>query len=143
MPAFPPLPAFAATQPTEEQAIAGAQTFKLGAAVLLDGSQNIAECGADPAAIRGFAAHPANLGIPTTKVLVWKAWEGQQFYMSGTSAPAKANIGVNYGVVKDSDGIWTVDLTDVVNTRVHVHNVDLDRNLYLVSILAANRQIAP
>ena len=143
MPAFPPLPAVSGEQPAEEQTLAAAQTFKLGAAVLLDGAQNIAECGADPAAIRGFAAHPAGTGFPATKVLVWKAWEGQKFWMAGSSNPTKANIGQNYGIVKDANGIWTVDLTDAVNTRLHVHTVDLDRNLFLVSVLAANRQIAP
>ena len=143
MPAFPPLPAYAADQSTAEYTEEAAQTFKLGAAVLLNGSQNIAECGADPAAILGFAAHPATKNIPATKDLVWKASEGQKFLMAGTSNPVKANIGQSYGIVKDANGIWIVDITDTVATRLYVHNVDLDRNLFLVSVLAANRQAAP
>lgn len=143
MPAFPALPAYAADQPTEEMTIAAAQTFKMGAAVLLDANEDVAECGADPAVIRGFAAHPANLHIPATKCLVWKASEGQKFLMAGTAAPVKANINQVYGIVKDADGIWVVDVSDTTNTRVHVHQIDTDRNLFLVSVLAANRQVAP
>lgn len=143
MPAFPAMPAYAADQPTEEMTLAGAQTFKMGAAVLMDANEDIAECGADPAAIRGFAACPAGTHFPATKILVWKASEGQKFYMAGTSAPVKADINQSYGIVKDADGIWVVDKTEAVNTRVYVHQIDTDRNLFLVSVLAANRQVAP
>lgn len=143
MPKFPALPAFAADQSGQKFTEAASQTFKLGAAVLVDGSQNIAECGADPAAIKGFVAHPAGKNIPATEDLVWVASEGQKFWMSGTSNPVKANINQSYGIVKDADGIWIVDITDTVATRLYVHNVDLDRNLFLVSVLAANRQSAP
>lgn len=143
MPKFPALPAFAADQSAAKYTEEAAQTFKLGAAVLLNGSQNIAECGADPASILGFAAHPAGKNIPATEDLVWKASEGQKFWMAGTSNPVKANINASFGIVKDADGIWIVDITDTVATRLYVHNIDLERNLFLVSVLAANRQSAP
>ena len=120
-----------------------AQSFKLGAAVVLDASQFVTECGADPASLIGFAAHPAGKGLPSTKDLVYVASEGQKFWMSGTSNPVYADTNKLYGIVKDANGIWTVDKTDVVNTRVYIHAVDLDRNLYLASVLAANRQAAP
>lgn len=143
MPAFPALPAYTADQPAEEMTLAAGQTYKLGAAVLMDASEDIAECAADPAVIRGFAAHPAGFHIPATKCLVWKASEGQKFWMAGTSAPVKGNINGSFGIVKDADGIWVVDITEVAATRVYIHQIDTDRNLFLVSVLAANRQIAP
>lgn len=144
MPNYPALPAYQADQSAAKYTEAATQTFKLGAAVLLDGSQNIAECGVDPAAILGFAAHPATKNIPATEDLVWKASEGQKFWMSGTTAPVKANINVSYGITKDANGIWQLDTAKTAGSaRLYVHNIDTDRNLYLVSVLAANRQAAP
>lgn len=145
MPNYPALPAFAADQPTSKFTEAAAQTFLLGAAVLLDGSNNVAECGVDPAAILGFAAHPAGKNIPNTEDLVWRASEGQKFWMSGAAgAPVKANINVSYGITKGADGIWQLDTAKTAGSaRLYVHNIDLDRNLFLVSVLAANRQTAP
>lgn len=141
MPAFPALNAYSWDQPAQEYDLAASQTFKLGAAVLLDASENIAECGADPALILGFALHPAGMHIPATKCLVARASEGQKFFMSGTSNPVKANINQSYGIVKDADGIWVVDITDTTATRLYVHQVDLERNLFQVSVLEANRQV--
>jgi hypothetical protein len=143
VPKYPALPATHEDFQADEFSEAAAQTFKMGAAVLLDASEDIAECGADPAAILGFAAHPATKNIPATKDLVWKASEGQKFWMAGSSNPVKANINQLFGIVKDADGIWIVDITETVNTRVYIHNIDLDRNLFLISVLAANRQAAP
>lgn len=143
MPKFPALPAFAADHTAKEYTEAAAQTFKLGAIVLLDASEDIIEAGADPASILGFAAHPAGKNIPATKDLVWVASEGQKFWMASSTDPVKADINQNYGVLKDADGIWIVDKAETVSTRIHTHMVDLDRKLMLVSVLAANRQAAP
>jgi hypothetical protein len=135
----------AADQSAEEYTEAAAQTYKMGAAVLMDANEDIAECGADPAAILGFAAHDATKHaiVSPGKCLVWKASEGQKFWMSGTSNPVKANINQLFGLVKGGDGIWQVDIAETVNTRVYVHKIDTDRNLFLVSVLAANRQASP
>lgn len=140
MPAFPATAAFASDSGIKQFNEAAAQTFKIGAAVVLDGSQNVTECGADPALILGFAAHPATKNLPATTDLIQVANEGQKFWMAGNTNPVYADTNVKYGIIKDANGIWTVDKTDVVNTRVYVHYVDLDRNLYLVSVLVANRQ---
>lgn len=127
-----------------------ATTFRKGAAVVLDAGEEVVECGADPALILGFAAEPA-IASPlfgrkdpeVGKVLVCVAEEGRRFWMDGSSAPAANGDDINqsYGIAKDADGDWYVDKTDVVATRVYVHNVDYDRNLYEVSVLEANRQI--
>lgn len=129
--------------------VAAAQTFKTGAAVVLDGSKNVTECGADPASLYGFSLGDVTAGVSkdpqdNTKVTVLKAIEGEKFWMSCTSAPSEATHRNNsYGLVKDADGIWIVDFTDTVATRVFVHRVDVDRNMVEVSVLAANRQIPP
>lgn len=144
MPKFPALPASHEDFQAEEYTEAAAQAFKLGAAVLLDASEDIAECGTDPAAILGFAAHPAGKNIPASKDLVWKASEGQKFWMAGDNNPLKSDINQSYGITKDGDGIWHVDGTKTAGSaRLYVHQVDLERNLYLISVLAANRQAAP
>ena len=123
--------------------LAAAQTFKTGAAVVLDGSRNIVECGADPASIYGFSLHEAGKDPQdSTKVIVMKAFEGQKFWMAASSDPVDAtHRGVSYGLAKDADGIWYVDFTDTTATRVYVHRVDVDRKMVEVSVLAANRQI--
>lgn len=142
MPAFPATPAFEVPSSTRQYTEAAAQSFKLGAAVFLVAGL-VTECGADPASILGFASHPAGKGLPATVDLVEVASEGQKYWMAATSAPVAGDVNTLYGIVKDANGIWIVDKTDVVNTRVYVHYVDLDRGLLLVSVLAANRQAAP
>lgn len=143
MPEFPATPAFMAESSVRQYTEAAAQSFAIGAAVVLDGSQNVTECGADPATILGFSAHRAGANIPATRDLIHVASEGQKFWMQATSNPAYANTNVAYGLVRAASGIWLVDFTDVVNTRVYVHYVDTDRNLVLVSVREANRQVAP
>jgi hypothetical protein len=124
--------------------LAAAQTFKLGALVLLDGSANVTECGADPATIYGIAAHDAGKDPQdATKVILYKLFEGQKFWMQCSADPVAANRGISYGVAKDADGVWYVDFTDTVATRVYVHDVDTATKRVLVSVLAANRQTPP
>ena len=124
---------------------AAAQTFVEGAALVLDASRDISECGADPAAIYGFAAHDAGKDPQDAdRTTVFKAIEGEKFWMPCSSAPDEATHRNNaYGIAKDGDGRWYVDFTDTVNTRVYVHRVDEDRDLVEVSVLEAYRQIAP
>lgn len=125
--------------------LAAAQTFKTGAAVLRDGSGNIAECGADPASIYGFSTGVATKNpVDATKAIIMKAFEGQKFWMQCNVDPVAANSGINYGITKDADGIWYVDFTKTAGTaRVYVHDIDTDTKRVLVSVLAANRQVAP
>jgi len=133
-----------------EYDVAAGEAWAKGALVLLDASEDLIEAGADPATILGWAMVPvtagdligemAGLGLGAS---VYVAEEGRKAWMSGDNDPVKADINQSYGVVVDADGIWTVDGTETVNTRVYVHQIDLTLNLYLVSILAANRQAVP
>lgn len=125
-----------------ERDLKAAETFKRGALVYMDANEEITECGADPAVILGMALHDAAVLPKEDKILVAECIEGLRFWMDGDNAPVAGDVGVSYGVVKDGD-IWTVDGTETTTTRVQVVDVDLDRNLYLVTVLVANRQLAP
>lgn len=126
------------------------ETWTLGAAVVLDGTPEITECGADPATILGFAAHPNGVEPYPTKCYVWLADdEKARFWITGSSdgsaiaTPTEANLGEDYGLAKDGDGMWYLDLGDTTNVRAFVHRIDLEQNRFEVSILEANRQMAP
>ena len=125
--------------------LAAAQTFITGALVLRDGSANIAECGADPASIYGVAEGAATKEITdVAKIIVTRATEFTRWWFPTSVAPTSANSGINYGVTKDADGVWYVDFTKTgASARVYVHQVDTDTGRVEVSILAANRQVAP
>ncbi len=128
----------------KEFPLKAAESFLDGALVLMT-SNEVLECSADPAAVLGISVEgPVNLlEVTKTKARVAMATPQATFHMSGTRDPAVTDIGVQYGVVKDADGIWTVDFADVVNLVVVVENVDLDRNLSTVRFLAAVQQGAP
>jgi hypothetical protein len=121
--------------------LADAAAFLEGAAVLLTAGE-VDEAGADPAAILGFALHDAGADPDPGEILVALALEGATFVLQGTSAPVAADEGVEYGLVKDGDGIWVVDKTETVNTRVFVEKVFEDREEFEVRVLAANRQLS-
>lgn len=118
----------------------GAAYLEGAATVLVSGEA--AECGADPAAILGFAMHDAGALPNTDRMLVSVAMPDTTFFMEGTRAPLATDVGVKYGIAKDSDGIWIVDCTDTTATRVVVEKVDTTRNFFEVRVLNANRQIA-
>lgn len=125
----------------KEYDLKSGETFLAGAAVVLDGTPEVTECAADPAAVLGFSLQTAGNDPFPTKCLVAIAEPGALFWLAGDNDPTSADINAEYGIVKDSDGIWTVDGTDAVNTVVYVEDVDTNKNLYLVSILATVRQI--
>lgn len=115
--------------------------FEAGAFVLLNGSEEVIECSADPAVVAGIAAGPAaGRVINEDKMLVHLATPQSTFFMSGTSDPDVNDVGVAYGVV-DTSGVWQVDLTDTTNTVVQVIAVDLVRNLFEVTVISSVRQL--
>ena len=145
MPRIPCTPASGRYASNIQLPLAAAQTFVTGAAVLRDGSGNITECGADPASIYGFSSGKATKNpVDPTKTIIYPATESETFWFACNVAPTAANSGINYGITKDADGIWYVDFTKVAGSaRVYVHEVDTDTNRVRVSVLAANRQVAP
>lgn len=123
-----------------------AETFEIGAVVLLDANEEIIEASADPTSILGFAAHaaaPAFESVPVieaNKCLVFKATEGQKFWIAGDNDPTADDLNQEYGMAVDSDGIWYLDGTETTTTSLYVHDIDTDRNLYKVSVTVAERQ---
>lgn len=133
-------PIFANTNENiREYTLAGGAAYVEGAAVVLTGG-NAVECGADPAVILGFATHDAGALPNTTRMLVSVANPNTTFFAEGTRAPLASDVGVAYGLAKDADGIWHIDFTDTVNTRIRIEKVDLTRNLSEFIVIAANRQ---
>lgn len=133
----------------KEYDLKAGETFKVGALVLLD-TNEIAIAGADAVAdLMGFAVSDAagiadssyggggTRDFDTTKVLVAIGGSGRTFLLQGDNDPAKTDIGVDYGLTVDSDGIFYVDGTDTTNVVVNVIDVDLDRLLYEVTFLTS------
>lgn len=123
--------------------LTASQTPVDGEGVLLV-SGLISVVGADPALILGFATavEPDSLTFDPYDgdVLVWVAYPGSTFWLKGTSNPVVANVGAKFGITADT-GVAQVDITDTVNTRLLVEDIDTDWNMFEVSILAANRQL--
>lgn len=120
------------------------ETYLTGALVVLDGTPELTECGADPASIYGVSEEPAGKNpVDATKGIVGRATEQARWWFPCSAAPAAANVGVEYGVAKDANGIWYVDFTDVVNVAVYVHQVDTDTSRVEVSFIESVRQVAP
>lgn len=138
MPAFPAYPNL--RKVIRRYPLATGQTFLEGAAVVLAAGA-VSECGADPAAILGFALHDAGADPDTDEILVALASGESTFAMQGTSAPVAGDIGAEYGIVKDADGVWVVDKAETVNTRVVVEKIFTDRAQFEVRVLAANQQL--
>lgn len=138
---FPFTPAIVQSDRIRSYTEGAAQTFKLGAAVVITAGL-VVECGADPALILGFACHDATKNLPATDDLVAIAEEGKKFwcsYVGGTPV-----LLTDYGLTKQADGIWALDVAKTgASARLEVHKVDTERSLALVSVLAANRQLAP
>lgn len=122
--------------------IAAAQTYPLGAPVLLNAAGAIVEAGADPAVILGFALEPAvaaNLA-PSAERLVSVAYPDSTWWIEGTTNPVAADIGDQYDVGVDGDGVARLDHTSQAAIRLTIEDIDTTRNLYEVSIIGVNRQ---
>ena len=129
-------------QRTRAFPLASGETYVEGAPVLLNASGEIAEAGADPAVILGFAAEPAvaaNLAPAATR-LVYVAYPDSTFWVEGTAVPVAADVGDQYELGVDANGVARLDKTAQVANRFTIEAVDLTRNLYEVSIIGVNRQ---
>ena len=108
--------------------------------------QEIEECGADPALILGIAKgsyadkylwqNTAGVGRIPVSVLTPAVKIG--LCVTGTLAASDA--GKAYGIVKNASGNLSVDLSETVNTRVTIVEVDVTNQIAWVHFLAANLQ---
>lgn len=108
-----------------ERDLAAAQTFNVGALLLVDGNGAFAECGADPAAIAAVALAPAGADTSGFNILATKAFPPGKMqaevikdrtFTAGYVGTLPAADGGSYGVVRDTDSSWKVDFTETVNT---------------------------
>lgn len=141
-------------------ALAG-QAIVKGSLVLLDANGLLNLCGADPASILGVALSaqgggpgfsaansPIAVNFSTANEdLVSVAIANRETIFSGkmTNAgnivtPTQAMVGDSYGVVNTA-GIWTVDQTETVNTRLTIVDVDIANTLVFFKFLNANLQL--
>jgi len=132
--------------------VASAATFDAGAFVVLSSGEMV-ECATDAVLCSGVAMTPADGGtsfgqggtrqFDTDYVLVAIAGPGRTFLMTETddTAPAATNLGVDYGVLLESDGTFSIDDGETTNTLVVVTGIDLIRNLWEVEVIAAKAEL--
>lgn len=112
----------------KEKALAAGASFKKGALLLVNASNEYAECGADPASIAAVAESGAGasteIGNRTGKeefppgFMQGIAVQDEVEFRARYVGALPGAVGGSYGVVKDADGLWKVDFGEVVNTRL-------------------------
>lgn len=110
--------------------IATNAAWRSGSLLLVNGSDQWEECGADPALIGGVALDEVGDGVgplvPTGR-REFPLFNAGAIVVTPDTLFSGPYVGVpqigNYGVVKGTDGIWRVDFTETVNTRVRVVDV--------------------
>lgn len=126
---------------TERHVLASGEAFPAGAFITKNGSSEIVEVsGADPTDLYGIAAENAADVVELGYVMVYHFDQSVYIAMQGTRVPVTGDIDSEYGIVEDSDGVYLVDPDEGVNTRVSVEDVNTNRELYFVKVLAAHIQ---
>lgn len=138
-----------------ERDIVPAAAYLQGALLLVNASNQFAECGADPASIAAVSCTdvgPDTSGFnrlgqknfPPGRVQAIRVTRERRFrgLYVGTLPAAD---GGSYGVIKDTDGKWKVDFAETVNTRLKLvgRRTNSPENLpqVIVVFLAANVQV--
>lgn len=134
------------------------QTFKIGAVLVFDGSKNVIEASATPTTAVGIAAEPAGThpgqspanasqtlqvtGL-TQKVAVYDGNDDTVYSMRGVNGgtdpvvPVQANVGAKFGVVKDANGIWALNIADTTNLMFEVVDIDITNNIFFCKFLTS------
>lgn len=132
--------------PVVEEPAAAGVTINPGDFVVRAGDGTIsAVTTADPASLLGIARSGTQSNQPEPGRINIAAFDDSTLIaMTGTRAPAATDVGVDYGITRNARGEWEVDPAKVggatENRRVRVIDVALNRNWYLVQVLAAYRQ---
>lgn len=138
-----------------ERSQAAGSAYLRGSLLLINASNEFAECGADPAVICAVSESGAGADASGYNPLAVKGFppgkmqgtvvKGQTFRARYVGTLPAADGG-SYGVVKDSDGKWKVDFAEVVNTRLklvgRLTNSPENQPEVLVRFLDANTQDA-
>jgi len=111
-----------------ERPLASGYAEEQGALLVVNGSGEYAACGADPPLIAAVANTPGGTDTAGFNILGHK--EFPPGYMQGINVAngrmfraryagtLPAADGGQYGVVRDTDGLWKVDFDEVTDTRV-------------------------
>ncbi len=139
----------------KELPLAAGASFPSGSLMLVNGSGEYAECGADPAAIAAVSLSGAGAdtsigshfniaNFPPGKIQ-GEAVQDEVVWRASYVGTLPAADGGSYGVIKDATLGWSVDFAETVNTRLKLVGrlTDSPENVaeVLVSFLAANAQI--
>ena len=138
-----------------------AATFLRGAAVVVDTDGELIECGADPAKIAGFALagagtapgyqaanNPTVITGRQNDVSVALGDANTVFSCRGVNGgtdpvtPALTNIGESYGILKDANGIWTLDIAETTSKSFTIVDVDIDNKIFFVKMVQSFYQFA-
>lgn len=116
------------------------ETFGYGDFVKLSAA-TVLRCGADPAAILGLSevvSESARVLTPNGKVPIRVLDPEMVLVMSSLTVPVDAtHMNVAYGIARDANGIWQVDVSDTTNTRVTVVRLDIANGEWYVKVLAS------
>lgn len=128
---FYPATAFNQSVPrTIERALASGYAANKGALLVLNGSNQFAECGADPAAVAAVAIGAGGADtdgfnitgrkeFPSGYMQAYWPGNGQLFLARYTGT--LGTPGTAYGTVRDTDGLWKVDFAETTTTQVIFH----------------------
>lgn len=112
-----------AATPTVGYKEGASQTFKRGDLLQVDtaaGTNRVKIADADETEILGVAAEDA-VGTADTAISVWVARAGERWIGNVTGDTLdRADLNTEVGIVKDSAGVWLVDLADTSATRVKI-----------------------
>lgn len=109
---------------------AAGESFIAGALLVDAGSGEIEECAADPtevaavalAGVEDYSFKEDTFGF--SRVSVPAARADQEFRGTLKGTFAVTDIGTDYGVVKEADGTWVVDKSEITATVVTIIGVD-------------------
>lgn len=116
-----------------ELAVVAAGSWNSGALIVTNASGEATECGADPALIAGISL--SNVGTGTGPLYPLGVREfppgrctvlpiSPDYTFTCQYKGTLGTLGTAYGVVKDTDGLWKVDFSDVGGTTTRVTLVD-------------------
>ncbi len=111
-----------------QRAIAASQAWNKGALLVLDSDGAFAECGADPEQVCAVALGPTGSDTSGFNILGQKAFppgymqaepvQGRKRFCAKYTGTLPAADGGEYGVVRDTDGLWKVDFAETTTTVV-------------------------
>lgn len=119
--------------PTAQRPLASGEDFEDGALLLVNASDEFAECGADPDSVAAVAEsgagaesdafrRPANREFPPG-YMQGTPVRDERLFTAEYVGTLPAAAGGSYGVVKDTDDRWKVDFDETTNLVVKLQDI--------------------